>query len=298
MLQIARYEMNRTKVCEMVRTILRLFGLGFFSTCVHAVEPLPVFDAHMHYNIEARESYPPAKVLEIFRQSNVRGILATSRPNDGSVLLMKAAPSANPALTVVPFIRVYRDRADYGTWHKNPEIVAMIEREFTEGGMKGKVRGIGEFHLYGDEARSKEFAQIVAFAQKHNLWLHAHSDEAALAHIFTLNPNAKVIWAHTGFSVATERVAALMKQHAGLMGELSYRNDITEDGKLSKPWRALFTAYPDRFLLGSDCWVTERWAQYGEIMSYYQRWLAELPRDVALKVSHRNAERMFGITLK
>ena len=48
----------------------------------YAVEPLPVFDAHMHYNIEARESYPPAKVLEIFRQSNVRGILATSRPND------------------------------------------------------------------------------------------------------------------------------------------------------------------------------------------------------------------------
>ena len=91
---------------------------------------------------------------------------------------------------------------------------------------------------------------------------------------------AKVIWAHTGFSVATERVAALMKQHAGLMGELSYRNDITDGGKLSKQWRALFTAYPDRFLLGSDCWVAERWAQYGEIMDYYQRWLAELPRDV------------------
>lgn len=127
----------------------------------HAVEPLRIFDAHMHYNIEAREAYPPAKVIEIFRQNNVRGILATSRPNEGSELLMKVAPDE---LTIVPFIRVYRDRADYGTWHKNPEIVAMIEREFTEGTMKGKVRGIGEFHLYGDEAKSKEFAQIVAFA--------------------------------------------------------------------------------------------------------------------------------------
>jgi hypothetical protein len=260
-----------------------------------AVEPLRVFDAHMHYNIEAREAYPPAKVLEIFRQSNVRGILATSRPNEGSELLMKAAPES---LTIVPFIRVYRDRADYGTWHKNPEIVTMIEREFAEGAMKGKVRGIGEFHLYGDEAKSKEFAQIVAFAQKHDLWLHAHSDEAAIDYIFTLAPKAKVIWAHTGFSVATERVAALMKAHPDLMGELSYRNDVTDSGKLSKPWRALFTAYPDRFLLGSDCWVTERWAQYGEIMDYYQRWLAELPRDVAVKIAHRNAERIFGVTLK
>ena len=281
-----------------LRTLLALCATALLVTTAQAVEPLPVFDAHLHYNIEARESYPPAKVLEIFRQSNVRGILATSRPNEGSALLMKAAPTANPALTVVPFIRVYRDRADYGTWHKNPEIVAMIEREYAEGVMKGKVRGIGEFHLYGDEAKSKEFAQIVAFAQKNDLWLHAHSDEAAIEAIFTLNPKAKVIWAHTGFSVATERVAALMKLHADLMGELSYRNDITDGGKLSKAWRALFTAYPDRFLLGSDCWVVERWAQYGEIMDYYQRWLAELPRDLATKIAYRNGERIFGIKLR
>ena len=265
------------------------------ATQAHAAEPLRIFDAHMHYNIEARTAYPPAKVLEIFRQNNVRGILANSRPNEGSELLMKVAPDT---LTIVPFIRVYRDRADYGTWHKNPEIVAMIEREFADGAMKGKVRGIGEFHLYGDEAKSKEFAQIVAFAQKHDLWLHAHSDEAAIDTIFTLAPKAKVIWAHTGFNVATERVAAMMKAHPDLMGELSYRNDVTDGGKLSKPWRALFTAYPDRFLLGSDCWVTERWAQYGEIMDYYQRWLAELPRDIGNKIAHRNAERIFGVTMK
>ena len=271
-----------------------LIGVLTMSTSAFAVEPLRVFDAHMHYNIEARDQYPPAAVLEIFRKNNVRGILANSRPNEGSALLLKAAPES---LTIVPFIRVYRDRADYGTWHRNPEIVAMIEREFDEGAMRGKVRGIGEFHLYGDEAKSKEFAQIVAFAQKHDLWLHAHSDEAALLYIFTLNPKAKVIWAHTGFSVDTDRVAALMKQHADLMGELSYRNDITDGGKLSKQWRALFMAYPDRFMLGSDCWVTERWAQYGEIMDYYQRWLAELPRDVGNKIAHRNGERIFGIKL-
>ena len=281
-----------------LKTLLALCATALLVTTAQAVEPLPIFDAHMHYNIEARDTYPPAKVLEIFRQSNVRGILATSRPNEGSALLMKAAPAASPALTVVPFIRVYRDRADYGTWHKNPEIVAMIEREFAEGAMKGKVRGIGEFHLYGEEAKSKEFAQIVAFAQKNDLWLHAHSDEAAISHIFTLAPKAKVIWAHTGFSVATDRVAAMMKAHPDLMGELSYRNDVTDGGKLSKPWRALFTTYPDRFLLGSDCWVTERWAQYGEIMDYYQRWLAELPRDVATKIAYRNGERIFDIKIR
>jgi Tat protein secretion system quality control protein TatD with DNase activity len=261
-------------------------------------QSMPIFDAHMHYNIEARVEYPPEKVLEIFERNNVRGILANSRPNEGSELLAKLAATKAPNLNAVAFIRVYRDRADYGTWHKNPEIVAMIEREFASGFFAGKVRGIGEFHIYGDEAKSKEFTQIVAFAKKHDLWLHAHCDEAALAIVFQLNPNARVIWAHTGFSVATEKVANLMKQHAGLMGELSYRNDITEGGKLSKQWRTLFTAHADRFLLGSDCWVTERWAQYDELMSYYRTWLAELPKEKAELIAFRNGERMFGIKLK
>jgi hypothetical protein len=276
-----------------IQSIAVLLYLLITTCCV--AQNLPIFDAHMHYNIEARESYPPAKVLEIFKVNNVRGILANSRPNEGSELLLKAAPAT---LNVMPFIRVYRDRADYGTWHKNPEIVAMIEREFASGVMAGKVRGIGEFHIYGDEVKSKEFAQIVAFTKKHNLWLHAHCDEAALDGIFKLDPTAKVIWAHTGFSVPTDRVAALMRQHASLMGELSYRNDITEDGKLSKQWRALFAAHADRFLLGSDAWVTERWAQYGEIMAYYRKWLAELPREAAEQVAYKNGERIFGIKLQ
>ena len=29
----------------------------------------------------------------------------------------------------------------------------------------------------------------------------------------------------------------------------------------------------------------------------YQRWLAELPRDVAVKIAHGNGERMFAIKL-
>ncbi|MGL4230335.1 MAG: amidohydrolase family protein [Casimicrobium sp.] len=263
----------------------------------YAQIPMPIFDAHMHYNIEARSEYPPSKVIEIFQRNNVRGILANSRPNEGSELLSAEIALKHRSSEVVPFIRVYRDRADYGTWHKNPEIVAMIEREFTSGFFKGKVRGIGEFHIYGNEANSKEFAQIVEFAKKHSLWLHAHCDGAALETIFKLNPSAKIIWAHTGFSVATEKVAALMKQHAGLMGELSYRNDITDGGKLSRQWRALFTAHADRFLLGSDAWVTERWGQYDELMSYYRKWLAELPKDKAEQIAFRNGERMFGIKL-
>ena len=88
------------------------------ASTVLAAQLALIFDAHMHYNIEARDPYPPAKgVLEIFRKNNVRGFLGNSRPNEGTELLMKAAPAS---LTVVPFIRVYRDRADYGTLASQP----------------------------------------------------------------------------------------------------------------------------------------------------------------------------------
>ena len=64
------------------------------------------------------------------------------------------------------------------------------------------------------------------------------------------------------------------EQRADLMGELSYRNDITDDGKLSKQWRALFITYSDRLcsilIAGSRCagLSTARY-QHGEIMDYY-----------------------------
>jgi len=55
----------------------------------------------------------------------------------------------------------------------------------------------------------------------------------------------------------------------------------------------LFERYPERFLLGSDTWINERWDSYGSTMSDYRSWLAQLPRDVAEKIAFRNAERLF-----
>ena len=78
------------------------------------------------------------------------------------------------------------------------------------------------------------------------------------------------------------------------MGELSYRGGITEGGgKLSGPWRELFARYSDRFLLGSDTWINERWFGYDGIMKTYREWLAQLPEDQARRIAHQNAERLF-----
>ena len=249
---------------------------------------MPIFDAHLHYNWEPRPFYPLDQVLEIFRRNHVSGILATSRPNDGTRALVEAKPKG---LWVVPFIRPYRVRADMQTWHNDPSIYELVEDEYK----RGYYRGIGEFHVYGQAAANETATKIVRFAAERGLYLHAHCDDAALEILFAHDPRAKIIWAHTGFSTPPARVKELLDRYPSLSGELSYRSGITEaGGKLAAEWSELFARYSERFLLGSDTWINERWFGYDNIMRAYRGWLGQLPKEQAERIAYRNAERLFG----
>ena len=250
---------------------------------------LPLFDAHLHYNDDAVPVHPVEDVLARFRDAGVSGILATSRPNDGTRALVDAG-ARNGTPRVVPFIRPYRHHADRGTWFNDPAIYALIEAELAR---PIDWRGIGEFHVFGDDANTPWVRKIVALAVKRGLWLHAHCDEAALKHLLAHDRNVRIIWAHTGFSTPPETIAGYFERHPNLVGELSYRSDVAPGGRLAPPWRALFLRYPERFVIGSDTWTNSRWAQYGAIMAAYRAWLSELPPDAAGAIAHRNGARLF-----
>jgi hypothetical protein len=253
-----------------------------------ADDRIEIFDAHLHYNWEPTAYYTLDKVLALFKEHRVTGILATSRPNDGTRALVAAKPEG---LWVVPFIRPYRIRADIGSWFGDPSIYALVEAEFK----RGYYRGIGEFHLSGRSAASEWVKKTVDFAVANDLFLHAHADAEAVEILMGHNPKARIVWAHTGFGLEPERVAALLTKYPHVWGELSYRSGIVDGGgKLTAEWRALFERFPDRFLLGSDTWINERWASYGDIMAGYRAWLAQLPKDVANRIANGNAKRLFG----
>lgn len=252
----------------------------------------PLFDAHLHYNDDAVGHYSVGAVMELFSKNGVKAILANSRPNDGTRALVEANRKApRPGFAVVPFIRVYRDRADYGTWHAKPDIAQMIEDE----AKRGYYRGVGEFHIFGREAASGVVKRIVDFAVARDLVLHAHCDEAALELLFAHNPQARIIWAHTGFNTPLARVEELFAKYPRLWGELSYRWDVTEGGRLTPEWKAFFTKHATRFLVGSDTWVNQRWQSYPETMGTYRRWLAELPPEAAERIAWKNGAALFGL---
>ena len=285
-----------------------IFIVSVLSTALptHAADYTgPLFDAHLHYNEEATTGpHPLADVLARMQRSGVKAIVANSRPNDGSKALAASPETRKAGVTVVPFIRLYRNRADYDSWFKDESIYDMVQAEFARGvagDQAGLFKGIGEFHLYDSaNANGPVAKKLMQFAAKNKLSVLAHADDTAIdllmAHV-PASADARLIWAHTGIGgVHASRVDELFKKYPLLMGELSYRPGLTCDGgKLCGEWRALLLKYPNRFMIGSDTWMNQRWQYYEELMKGYRVWLGDLPPDVARKVGWSNGADLFGV---
>ncbi len=263
----------------------------------------PLFDAHLHYNTEAWDGragpHPPADVIARIQRNGVRGVLANSRPNDGTKELAGSAAVRSAGIAVAPFIRLYRNRADYDNWFRDETIYEMVLAEFTRGTANGPFKGIGEFHLYDSaNANGPVARKLMQFAFEKNLAVLAHVDDTAIDLLLAHAPRARLIWAHTGIGGASaQRVDALFTRYPQLMGELSYRPGLTCDGgKLCLEWRALLLKYPGRFMVGSDTWVNQRWQYYDDTMAGYRTWLGDLPLEVARRIAWDNGASQFGLT--
>jgi predicted TIM-barrel fold metal-dependent hydrolase len=259
----------------------------------------PLFDAHLHYNVEAVEAHPVADVLGRMQRSGVRAVIANSRPNDGTKALAAAREATRRAgVAVVPFVRLYRNRADYTGWHADPSIVEMVLGELAAGTEAGPYVGLGEFHLYDSaDADGPTARRLMQLAEQRGLVVLAHVDDVAIEKLLAHAPKVRLIWAHSGIGgVPIDRVRALLLRYPTLLGELSYRPGLTSgDGRLSAEWRALLGAMPERFLVGSDTWINARWDDYESLMQQARRWLGDLPPAAARRIAWENGAALFGL---
>jgi hypothetical protein len=273
----------------LARTICVFAGLA--ALCAFADDKLPLFDSHVHYSFNAVESYPPPVVLKWLDQAVIRRAILSSTPNDGTVKLHALYPDR-----FIAFLRPYRKArdstswaAERQSWYRDPETLMFIDKELA----RGIYRGIGEFHVNGNEVDTPVMRGIVEIAVKRNIWLMAHSDASAIEKLFAFNPNVKIIWAHTGMSEPEQTVRRMFANYAALIGELSYRSGIAGGSGITSEWRELFLRYPDRFVYGSDTWVASRWPEVPALAEAARGWLADLPKDVAEKIAFKNGERLF-----
>jgi predicted TIM-barrel fold metal-dependent hydrolase len=133
-----------------------------------------------------------------------------------------------------------------------------------------------------------------------------HANIAALERLLTHNPRAKIIWAHAGSDGTGQRTPELcrklLRAHPNLFMEIKtdpHALGMTyplANGKLKPEWLALFTEFPDRFIIGSDQHYPEPDGAEGNP----QRWqevvsvVNQLPADVRRKIGTENVARIYG----
>ena len=318
-------------VARAAWTFVAIFSIASVLAAQAADYSGPLFDGHLHYNEEAWNGqagpHPLPDVLARMQRNGVRAIVANSRPNDGTKALASSPLTRQAGVTVVPFVRLYRNRADYDNWFRDESIYVMVQAELARGTEAGPFKGIGEFHLYdSNNANGPVAKKLMALAEEQNLAVLAHVDDAAIDLLMANTPSKgqkmRLVWAHTGIGGApVARVDQLFAKYPLLMGELSYRPGLTcENGTadagpsqggrapsggsehrerggpyLCPEWRELLLKYPTRFMIGSDTWVNQRWQYYDELMKGYRAWLGELPAGVARGIAWDNAAGLYGV---
>jgi hypothetical protein len=263
-----------------MRVLIALFLA--IAACANAQQPLPIFDAHVHYSHDAWDVVPPKDAIAILREAGVRRAVVSSSGDDGQQRLFQAAPDL-----IIPELRVYRSRGEIGTWFRDPTVVTYLEERLA----RYRYAGIGEFHLYGADADLPVPRRMVALAKQYNLVLHAHSDVDAIERLFRQYPEARILWAHSGFD-RPDAVRAMLRKHKQLWCDLAYRTDQASGNKVDAAWREAFTEFPDRFMVGTDTFTPERWHYIGPHAEFSRGWLADLPAPLAQNIAHRNAEAL------
>jgi hypothetical protein len=250
--------------------------------------PLPIFDSHLHYSHDAWEQLPPKAAIEILRKAGLKAAMVSSSSDDGTQKLYAEAPDL-----VIPVLRPYRTRGELSTWVRDPTIITHLESRLKA----NRYVALGEYHVYGADADLPVVRRVVELAKEHKLFLHSHSDADAIERQFKQDPNARILWAHSGFD-APDKVREMLRRHKNLWCDLAFRSDHASNGQVDPAWRAAFMEFPDRFLVGTDTFTPERWHFVVEHANWSRQWLADLPADVAERIAYKNGDALFGAMLK
>lgn len=247
----------------------------------------PIFDAHVHYSRTFWDKLPVEDIIARWDAAGVSRSLVSSTPDDGTLKLLEAAPGR-----VVPFFRPYRKSTDKGAWYKMPELIAYSEERLNS----GVHAGLGEVHIVRPEnVDAPVVRRYLEMVTARGLYIQPHANAAVLETLLKAEPRLKVIWAHAGFDESAVSVGAMMDAHPNVWADLSFRADDIIDGEgLDAAWRELLIRHADRFMIGTDTFIEDRWREYEAIVANHRAWLSLLPRDVAEMIAYRNAEKLFG----
>ena len=272
-----------------------LFATGILSIAAaaslvpaQAADIMPLVDAHLHYSHDAWDDLPPKDAIAVLRRAGLQKVFVSSSNDKGTQMLYAAAPDL-----IVPVLRPHQKRGELGTWFRDPTVIELLQSRLKN----GEYAGIGEFHIFGEDADGEVFCKVVQLAKKYKVFLHAHSDADAVDRILKQWPGATVLWAHSGFA-EPDAIRPMLAKHKCLWSDLAFRSSHGAGGKADAEWAKLFAEFPDRFMIGTDTYTPERWYFVEEHASWSQAWLKSLPRDLAERIGWKNATTLANWALQ
>ena len=193
-------------------------------------QEMPLFDAHIHYSHDAVIAVPPEQAVKLLREAGVTKALVSSSDDNGTQKLLSEAPDI-----IVPSLRPYRRRGEISTWMHDASVIDYVERRLA----RFSYKALGEFHAFGDDIETPVLQRLIELARENNLLLHAHSDADAIERIFKHYPEAKVLWAHSGFT-NPQAVTDMLAKYDNLWSDLAFRSDQARGEVVDADWREAF----------------------------------------------------------
>jgi hypothetical protein len=196
---------------------------------------------------------PPPQAVAILRKAGLKGALVSSSDDEGTQKLLAAGA------------RPHRARAaalPHAAPTSAPGCATTASSRYIEERLaKYRYVGIGEFHLFGADAELPVPRRMVALARERGLLLHAHSDADAVNRLFAQWPEARMLWAHSGFD-APEAVREMLRRHRACGA--TWPSAATMRGGQGRPRLARgLREFPERFMVGTDTFTPERWHYIG-----------------------------------
>ncbi len=243
-----------------------------------------IHDAHIHYDKDVWELLSPKEAIQLLTSAGIKRALVSATPSEGAEMLYRENPEV-----VVPMLRPYKSLRHRYLWFKDPELKSYLLQHLA----RVPYRGFGEFHVFGPDAGNQPVEEMIELARERKLVLHPHANLEAMRIILAKAHDIPVLWAHGGFDVPVATLRVLLRKYPKLYIELSLREGILEDEHLTVEWKAFFTDYPKRFLVGMDTYKPSRWADLPEIANETRIWLDQLPDVVAEDITRNNRDRLF-----
>jgi len=179
---------------------------------------------------------------------------------------------------------------------------------------RGKPRLIGEVHmrqvgrrLIDRDPNSPAFGKILDVAAKFEVPIVIHYEltdaaETALDRALAAHRKSTIVLAHGGEG-PPRRLDRLLLRNPNLFVDLSGMHFqrtpalASETGPLDPGWKALIEKMPDRFMIGVDVWAARLFepAMLDRLFMWTRRIVGELRLDVAERVAHRNAAKLYRL---